>query len=77
MIPTDKLLHFSISCILAQLCIYTFGEWIGVAICIAVGVIKEYSDSKQPGNHFCWWDILADIVGSAAGLLLYLLISAS
>lgn len=40
---------------------------------MAVGIYKEIRDSKQPGNHFCVWDILSDAVGAIlAAALAYL-----
>lgn len=38
-----------------------------LAIIAAVG--KEIYDSKQKGNHFCWKDIVADLVGIIIGSL--------
>lgn len=32
---------------------------------------KEYGDSKAAGNHWCWWDILADLMGNIFGLILF------
>lgn len=39
-----------------------------IAIIAAVG--KEIYDSKQKGNHFCWKDIVADLVGIIIGSLI-------
>lgn len=32
---------------------------------MAIG--KEYGDEKASGNHWCWWDLLADFIGIAFG----------
>lgn len=36
-------------------------------VALAIGVWKESRDKKQQGNHFCWRDIIADIVGALIG----------
>ena len=35
------------------------------AIGIAIG--KEYGDSKASGNHWCWYDLIADLIGTIIG----------
>ena len=46
-------------------------SWISFAaamiVTLAIGIWKEIRDSKQPGNHFCLYDLLADFAGAAAG----------
>lgn len=46
-------------------------EWsaIIVAFCMAfvAGLWKEVRDSKRNGNHFCVWDLVADVTGAALG----------
>lgn len=39
----------------------------GAALAIATGAGKEYGDSKSVGNHWCWWDLLADGLGAISG----------
>lgn len=34
---------------------------------LAIGVWKECRDKKQPNNHFCWKDLLADTAGAVVG----------
>ena len=34
-----------------------------------IGVAKEVRDMRRPGNHFCWWDLLADMEGAVLGAL--------
>ena len=50
----DKILHFLV-CFVAAIFSPLF------SLGLALG--KEYGDSKAPGNHWCWWDILADAIG--------------
>ncbi|GAB4335738.1 MAG: hypothetical protein Kow0037_16110 [Calditrichia bacterium] len=42
----------------------------GAGISISLGLVKEFRDRKRPGNHFCWKDLVADLAGISAGLLL-------
>lgn len=57
----DKKKHFFVCLILSIICPI-------LAIIAAVG--KEIYDSKQKGNHFCWKDIVADLVGIIIGSLI-------
>lgn len=36
---------------------------------MGLGLGKEYGDSKASGNKWDWWDIVADAVGIAIGIL--------
>lgn len=54
----DKLLHAGV-CMAVSL-IHPF-----LALGLAVG--KEYGDKNASGNHWCWWDLLADLAGIAVG----------
>lgn len=54
----DKLMHAGV-CMLVSL-VHPF-----LAAGMAIG--KEYGDGKAPGNHWCWWDLLADFIGIAFG----------
>ncbi len=40
---------------------------------MSAGLAKEYADSKQYGNHWCWWDLLCDLAGSLIGSLIGLI----
>lgn len=57
----DKKKHFFVCLILSIICPI-------LAIIAAIG--KEIYDSKQKGNHFCWKDIVADLVGIIIGSLI-------
>lgn len=59
----DKLQHFAV-CFIASL----FSPLI--AIGLAIG--KEYGDSRAPGNHWCWMDLLADFIGIVIGGAIHL-----
>lgn len=54
----DKLMHAGV-CMLLSL-VHPF-----LAVGMAIG--KEYGDGKASGNHWCWWDLLADFIGIAFG----------
>ena len=57
----DKKKHFFVCLILSIICPI-------IAVIAAIG--KEIYDSKQKGNHFCWKDIVADLVGIIIGSLI-------
>lgn len=42
---------------------HTQAVQVGVICSVAWAVAKEEYDSRQPGNKFDWWDILADTAG--------------
>lgn len=79
----DKLYHFAACAIVALVTSFTMlflhgtlaiSLLSGALSGIAIGVGKEYGDSKAVGNKWDWYDILADaigaFVGSAVGVLL-------
>lgn len=77
----DKLLHF-ISCLVVSACAACFNGlcgviWVGIinsfACGFAIGVGKEYGDSKAKGNKWDWKDIIADAIGALLGSLIVLL----
>ena len=43
----------------------------GVAAGVLVGALDEWNQQFSPGRWADAWDLLADVVGSAAGALLY------
>ncbi len=43
---------------------------IAAGITLSLGLGKEFRDARQPGNHFCWKDLLADALGVAVGVVL-------
>ena len=59
-IPPDKYMHYA-WCVTIALCIGFIAWWLGLAIAIGIGFFKEWKDSNENGNHFCWWDIVADV----------------
>lgn len=61
----DKALHFGVCFVLAAICPL-------VAVMCAMG--KEWRDMKQNGNHWCWKDIVADVVGVVLGSIIHALI---
>lgn len=62
----DKVLHF-IACLIASLGVGTINPFAGAMFAAGLGIGKEYGDSKATGNHWCWWDLLADALGLAIG----------
>lgn len=75
-IPNDKKLHFGCSFLIgavAGLAANALGmTWMqalysGAGISAATGFGKEYGDKVSPGNHWDWYDVLADAVGALLG----------
>ena len=60
----DKKIHFFVCLILSI---------VSPILAIIAAVGKEIYDSKQEGNHFCWKDIVADLVGVCIGGIIHLL----
>lgn len=82
MFKKDKLLHMAV-CFMATLLSYGYMRvfntfWPSFSACwllpIGLGVGKEYGDSKATGNTWDWADILADVIGTAVGMGIILLI---
>ena len=74
----DKILHALVCFIIAVVVgtiaahlLRAYSPWLtfGIALvaALAVGIWKELRDSKQKGNHFCVWDLIADLIGATAG----------
>jgi uncharacterized protein YfiM (DUF2279 family) len=66
-LPTDKFLHFTISSVIA-FALSLASPIVGVSFTLGLGLGKEYGDSKAVGNHWDWWDIVADLVGIGVGV---------
>lgn len=41
---------------------------------ISAALAKEYGDSNAKGNHWCWWDLVADMIGIVLGTIVRILI---
>jgi len=72
LIPIDKQIH-------CLLCYFLYDNlslinwWVALIIVLSLIIGKEWYDYKDYG-HFCWWDILAGMVGvflSVAHILLF------
>lgn len=57
----EKLKHMAV-CLCASIVSPEF------AIGLALG--KEYGDKCAKGNHWCWFDLLADAIGIALGCII-------
>ena len=49
----------------------------GAAFVMGAAVCKEWQDSKQHGNHWCWSDLACDCIGCAIGLTAHYLVFGS
>lgn len=78
-IAKDKVLHFSVNlivCYVTAIIVYIPADLVcaanaGFFMAAGMSIGKEYGDSKAAGNHWCWWDILADYLGNICGLILF------
>ena len=61
----DKVKHFGVCLVLSVIC-----PLLGVIAAIA----KEAYDMKQNDNHWCWKDIVADVIGIIIGSNVHFLI---
>lgn len=73
MIPEDKFQHALVSTISALVvsAVFIFMEYycliVGSMFTAGLGLGKEYGDKHATGNHWCWWDLLADLIGIVIG----------
>lgn len=58
----DKVKHFGVCLVLAC---------INPIVAAVVAVIKEVSDERTEGNHWCWKDIVADVAGVVLGTVVH------
>ncbi len=65
----DKMMHFTASMIIALYASIVMPIAVAAILALAVGLAKEWYDSRQEGNHWCWWDIAADASGIIVAIL--------
>lgn len=65
-IGKDKLYHLA-----ACLAVSVFDTEAAIAAALA----KEYDDSREHGNHWCWWDLTADTIGIIIGTTIRLVLT--
>lgn len=75
----DKLKHFSTSFYMTTTACYGQNHVFDVpsdkahvkaaGLTISLGVLKEIRDSRQKNNFFSWRDLVADILGTSAAVL--------
>lgn len=83
-IPTDKIEHFCVALVAtlgagAFLTLFPLTYWTcvlaGVTGTIGLSLGKEYGDKNATGNHWCWWDLLFDLLGIIAAVIVFLLVA--
>lgn len=81
-IQKDKLQHFCV-CLISTL-VFGCAAWltggsmqmgyaVGISLSAGLALGKEYGDKNATGNHWCWWDLLADLCGILVAVLLLML----
>lgn len=68
----DKKLHF-LCCFGIVLVLFPIIGWWSIGTALATGVGKELYDLHDYGL-FSWWDIVADIAGTAVGAIIIAII---
>lgn len=78
----DKVKHIFASFVIGALCAFIMSFiplrsswiafWVAFGVSFAFGIGKEIYDSRQEGNHFCLWDLVADLIGATAGAFMAL-----
>ena len=72
----DKQQHIEVTALISMMSSFVANEagytpvqsfWIGVGTALAVGFVKELSDSRSGGTGFSGQDMLADGIGGALG----------
>lgn len=63
-IDKNSLNHFSVCALLSLLGTH------GVAMAIGASLCKEYDDKKYY-SHWCWLDLLFDLLGCAVGMAVH------
>lgn len=64
-IDNNSIKHFAVCFLLSLVGAY------GMSVAIGASVTREYDNSKTKGNHWCWWDILFDILGCSGGMAVH------
>ena len=76
-VPSDKLLHFVCTALIMGLCSIFLNPMLSSFITIAIGLLKElYDCHKTNPTGWDWHDLLADLLGMVAVLVVVLLFSA-
>lgn len=71
----DKQQHLALSFALVVVFFLLFDSLLGAAAgTIALGLGKEVWD-KYHGSGFCWFDMLANVLGTAAGIAIIVILS--
>jgi uncharacterized protein YfiM (DUF2279 family) len=70
-ISHDKWMHYAL-CMTAAAYAGIVAWWVGLLFALAIGAFKEYLDSRDLDNSWCWDDIKADVIGAVAGTLPHL-----
>lgn len=61
----NSIKHFGVCFLLSLLGSY------GVAFALGASVTKEWKDSKEKNNHWCWVDLTVDVIGCICGYLVH------
>ena len=60
-IDKNSIKHFLVCFLLSLVGAY------GMAVAFGASLCKEWYDKKSYG-HWCWWDLLFDVLGCASGM---------
>lgn len=69
----DKLKHFWVCFFLQIVFLPLLSVSASIGLTLLIGTLKECWDQRY-GSGFCWYDMLANILGIAAGVIIYVLL---
>ena len=73
-VPSDKVLHFLCSAIIMTMCSIFLNPMLSCFITLAIGLLKELYDCHKPNpTGWDWHDLLADLLGMVAVLVVVFL----
>ena len=70
---TDKRKHFWVCFCLQFVFLPWLSLWGSMGLALFIGTLKECWDQRY-GSGFCWYDMLANILGIGAGVIAYILL---
>ena len=72
-VQSDKVLHFLV-CFVVTFVLSFVNVILAASATMILGMYKEFTDSHEEENYWSWGDILADLAGVAAAVVLFFLI---
>ena len=71
---TDKILHFALACVICLLACHAQGIVLGIILTVCLCIGKELWDLHIMRNSFSIPDLIAGIIGTGAGAVIYIIL---